>query len=398
LPYYIGDVIKGEDEIVGNTLEKFRETGINVLLRTQAESIDRDNKTVRLSNNSRIPYDVLVIATGSRLLRPGIKGEDHEGVFSLKKITDALKIKRYIIDNSCRKAVIVGAGFIAMEMSEALQGLGIKVQIVNQVEFPVMRWDPELSKIILEELNKNGVDYYPNQDVIAIEKGPLTPLRLITKQMSLDADMVLLAVGIRPDARLAVDAGIITGRTGAIAVNFSQMTSDKDIFAIGDCCEVFHRVTSQWAHIPLSDIANKQSRVAGHNIAGSPDIFPGVVGSQSFKVFNLETAATGIDEQEAVSAGFHPVSHIYWGNAVGSLMGRKKIGLKLIADKSTGKLIGAQAIGETGAVSRINALAVALWSQLNIDQVAYLDFAYSPPFSSSMDAIHRAARELQKKI
>ncbi len=338
------------------------------------------------------------MATGSRLISPGIEGEDLEGVFSLKNIADALRIKQYIKEKSCRKAVIVGAGFIAMEMSEALQGLGIKVQMVNQVEFPVMRWDPGLSKTILEELDKNGVDYYPNQDVISIEKGSLTPLRLATKHMTLDSDMILLAVGIRPDVRLAMDAGIRIGRTGAIAVDFSQTTSDKDVFAIGDCCEVFNRVTSQWVHIPLSDIANKQGRVAGHNIAGMPDIFPGVVGSQSFKVFNLEAAATGIDEHEAGSAGFHPVSHIYWGNAVGSLMGKKKIGLKLVADRSTGKLLGAQAIGETGAVSRINALAVALWSRLNIEEIAYLDFAYSPPFSSSVDAVHHAARELRQKM
>jgi len=140
-------------------------------LKTRAEAIDRDNKIVRLSDGSSVPYDNLVMATGSRLLSPGIEGEDLEGVFSLKKITDAFRIKRYITEKSCRKAVIVGAGFIAMEMSEALQGLGIKVQIVNQVEFPVMRWDPVLSKSILEELDKNGVDYYPNQDVISIEKG-----------------------------------------------------------------------------------------------------------------------------------------------------------------------------------------------------------------------------------
>jgi NADPH-dependent 2,4-dienoyl-CoA reductase/sulfur reductase-like enzyme len=167
---------------------------------------------------------------------------------------------------------------------------------------------------------------------------------------------------------------------------------------VGDCSETFHLVTKKWVNIPLSDIAHKQALVAGSTIGGLPMIFKGVVGSQSFRIFTLEVAAAGIDESEAALAGFSPVSHIHQGNAISRLMGEKKIGLKLVADKTTGRLLGAQAISETGAVSRINSLAVALWSDLRVDEISQLDFAYAPPFSPSWDTIHVAAQELLKKM
>ena len=193
--------------------------------------------------------------------------------------------------------------------------------------------------------------------------------------------------------------GVAIGKSGAIAVNFSQATNIEKVFAVGDCCEVFHRISKRWTHVPLGDIANKQGRTLGRNLGGGTALFPGVVGAQSFRLFNLEVAAAGIDEKEAVSSGYHPASTIVWGSAIGDVMpGAKKVGVKLVADRSSGKLLGAQAVGEMGAVSRINVLSCALWGDMDLDDIAYLDLAYAPPFSGAWDVIHIAAQVLKKQI
>ncbi len=208
-----------------------------------------------------------------------------------------------------------------------------------------------------------------------------------------------MAVGIRPDTELARRMGLPLGRNGAIQVNFSQQTPREGVYAVGDCSESFHRVSRRWVNIPLGDIANKQGRVAGANIGGGNMIFPGIVGAQCFKIFDLEVAATGLDEREAAEVGFHPVSTLIWGNSIaGSMPGNKKLGLKLIADRATGKLLGAQAVGEMGAVSRINTLSAALWAGLTLDDAGWMDLAYAPPFGGSWDPIHIAAQALRRQL
>ena len=399
MPYYIGDVIKDEKRLVARTPEKFKESGIDVRLKTRVDDIDADERVVRLSDRTILPYDDLVIGTGTASFVPPIPGIELEGVFTLKKLTDAIRIKAYLKERQCRKAVIVGAGFIGMEMTEAFRGLGLETQIVHRGTVPVNRWDPELSSMVLEELNRYNVPFLTKTEIVSIEQGRDFPLRLNTSKGELEADLILLALGVRPDVKLAKDMGIQIGRTGAIQVNFSQQTSREGIYAVGDCCEVFNRVSRRWVHVPLGDIANKQGRIAGRNISGYPMIFPGIVGAQSFRIFNLELAATGINEREAVESGFHPVSRITWGNAIaGPMPDPKRLGLKLIADRSTGQLLGAQAVGEAGVVGRINALSVALWSGMGIDELGYLDLAYSPPFGGSWDVIHVAVQSLKRQI
>jgi len=361
-------------------------------------SIGYESKTIELKNGKKIPFDILVIATGTKALVPDLPGIDRPGIFTLKNLEDAIKIKSYLREKNCRRAIIIGAGFIAMEMSESLQLAGIKTTIFHRGTLPANRWDNELSKVMLEELKNNGVEFVADAETSAIEKGKDAPLCAVTNQGKWEADLILLAVGVKPDVRLAQAMGLTIGKTGAIAVTSSQQASLEDVYAVGDCCESYHRVSRRWVNIPLGDIANKQGRVAGRNIGGKPLIFEGIVGAQSFRLFNLEAAATGIDEKEATGSGFDPASILVWGNAISGSMGQKKIGLKLIADQSSGKLLGAQAVGAAGAVSRINSLSVALWAGLNIDEVAYLDLAYSPPFSGSWDIIHNAAQALRRTI
>ena len=338
------------------------------------------------------------MATGTAAIIPGIPGINLPGVFSLRNLEDAIHIKTWLKEKKAKRVIIIGGGFIGLEMSEALHAAGIAVTIVHKDALPANRWDTGLSSVMLEELHKHGVEFIANAEASAIEEGENAPLRVITNQGTSEGDLVLLAVGVKPDATLAKSIGLTIGKTGAIAVNFAQQTSLENVYAAGDCCESFHRVSRSWVNIPLGDIANKQGRVAGRNIGGKPLTFDGIVGAQSFRLFDLECAATGLSEREAGACGFKPVSNLTWGNAMAPALGMKKIGMKLIADKSSGMLLGAQAIGEAGAVGRINALSVALWAGLNIDQIGYLDLAYAPPFSAAWDIIHNAAQALRRAI
>ncbi len=399
MPYYIGDVIKDESRLIARTPEKFREGGVDVRTGVQAEGVDLGKQVVTLAGGETLPFDVLVLATGTRPILPGIPGEDLEGVFTLKQLPDAIGIKKYLREIKCRKAIIVGAGFIGMEMCEAFAEAGVETTMVNMGKMPVPRWDPELGQLILESLKTHRINLLAETKSLAIEKGGACNLRLVTNSGHFEADLILLAIGVRPSVGLAGEMGLALGRTGAISVDLSQRTSHPAVYAVGDCCEVFHRVSKQWTHVPLGDIANKQGRVAGQNLAGVPAIFPGIVGAQAFKLFNLEIAATGLDEREAIAAGYSPISSLIWGDVAPlALPGETRLGLKLIADKATGLLLGAQAVGPQGAVSRINTLSAALWSGLPVEEVGYLDLAYAPPFSRAWDLIHIVAQDLIKKI
>ena len=397
-PYYIGDIIKDENRLVARTPEKFREGGIDVRLETNVTNISPKENFVETKYGNKLSYDFLVIGTGTSAFIPDIPGTDLPGVYSLRNLEDAIHIKTWLREKKARHIVIIGGGFIGLEMSEALNAAGIATTIIHKDSLPANRWDSELASVMLEELQANGVEFAGGAQAKAIEKGDGSALKVVTDKGAWEGDMVLLAVGVRPDSTLAKAAGIAMGKTGAIAVNFAQQTSIENIYAVGDCCESWHRVSRRWVNIPLGDIANKQGRVAGRNIGGKPLIFEGIVGAQSFRLFNLECAATGLSEKESIEAGYTPVSNITWGNAMAPPMGMKKIGLKLLADKSSGKLLGAQAVGVAGTVGRINALSVALWAGLNIDEVGYLDLAYAPPFSAAWDIIHNAAQALGRKI
>ncbi|MFA6412668.1 MAG: FAD-dependent oxidoreductase [Syntrophales bacterium] len=399
MPYYIGDVIKDYKKLVIRTPEDFQKNGINVKIKTRVEDIDSQKGLVRLSDKSSLPFDILVMATGAEAARLDIPGADLDGVFVLRNLMDALRLKAYLNEKECGKAVIIGGGYIGMEMCEAMKNLGIQTTVLDMLPRPVIRWDSEFTKMIVDELGKNDVPFLPETMPLAIEKGTKSRLVLKTDKGDLDADVILMGVGTRRSVALAQAAGLEMGESGAIKVDFRQQTSREGIYAVGDCCEVFHRVTQRWVYFPLGDIANKQGRVAGQNIGGHPTVFPGIVGAQSFKVFNLEVGATGITEEEALKYGFQPVSAMIWGLPIGRPMAKgEKLGVKLVADKATGKLLGGQCIGEKGAIQRIFALSVALWSGLGIDEVGYLDLPYAPPFGGAWDAIHVAAQELMKRM
>ncbi len=391
-------MIKDDKKLIARTPEKFRENGIDVWLNTEVVNVNYERNTVEISTLKSLPFDFLVMATGTKAMMPDIPGIDSPGVFVLKNLENALQIKSYMRKNNCRKAIIIGAGFIAMEISEALHLTGVKTTIFHRGNLPANRWDAELSKEMLAELTANGVEFVPRAETSTVEKGNDSPLKAITNQGTWNADMIIVATGVKPNVELAQSINLKIGSSGAIAVNHFQQTSKENVYAAGDCCESYHRVTGRWVNIPLGDIANKQGRVVGRNVGGRPLTFDGIVGAQSFRLFNLECAATGISEKEAAENGYNPVSVLVWGSAMAKTMGQKKIGLKMIADKSSGKFLGAQAVGEAGVIGRINALSVALWTGLNIDEIGYLDLAYSPPYGGAWDIIHNTAQALRRSI
>jgi NADPH-dependent 2,4-dienoyl-CoA reductase/sulfur reductase-like enzyme len=286
-----------------------------------------------------------------------------------------------------------------MEMCEALRNVGVEVKVVDILSRPAFRWDPEFTKMLVEELGKNQVEFLPETKPLAIEKGKNSRLKLATSNGDLDADLVLMGVGTLYNTALAKSMGIEMGQSGAIKVDFHQKTSRDNVWAVGDCCEAFHRVAGKWVYFPLGDVANKQGRVAGQNIGGASVKFPGIVGAQAFKAFKLEVAATGLTEEEAVKYGFEPASSLIWGLPIGRPMAQgEKLGIKLVGDKKTGKLLGGQCIGEKGAVQRVSALSIALWSGLTVDELGYVDLPYAPPFGGAWDAIHIAAQDLARKL
>lgn len=398
MPYYIGDVIKDQNKLIARTPEKFSEGGIAVRARTRVRGIDTARGVVEIQDNQSIPYDFLVMATGASAFVPDMPGLDLPDVFSLRNLEDAILIKTRLKEKNAKRVVIIGGGFIGLEMCEALHAAGISTTIIHKDGLPANRWDAALSAVMLEELLAHGVEFIANATAQSIETGKDAPLRVKTDRGDFEGDLVMLAIGVRPDSRLAKAAGLKIGASGAVAVNFAQQTSIENIYAAGDCCESFHKVSRRWVNIPLGDIANKQGRVAGRNIGGKPLTFGGMVGAQSFRLFNLECAACGLSEKEAIAAGFSPVSNITWGSATAPSMGIKKIGLKLTADMSSGRLLGAQAVGVSGAVDRINTLSVALAADMNLDQIGWLDLAYAPPFGPAWDIIHNAAQALGRAL
>ncbi len=401
MPYYIGDVIKDQRSLIARTPEEFAQSGITVLLKTRVEEIDTDRKTLRLSTGSTLPYDHLVFATGAQAILPGVPGEDLPGVFTLRTLNDAINMKACIQQRHCRKAAIIGAGFIAMEMSEAMRNLGMEVQVIQRDTITLKRWDPQLIGRVMETMDREGIRFLPNTRTTAIEQRAGDKFRIVTDHGDIDTDIVLIAIGVHPNTDLARSICLQLGDSSAIRVNLSQHTSEEGISAVGDCCEVFHRVAKRWVFYPLGDISNKQGRVAGRNIAGEAAVFPGIVGAQSFKFFDLELAATGLDEQEALRFGFDPVSTIAWGPPVARPLASQDDGLtgfKLIADRSTGLVLGAQAVGKKDPVKKINAVSAALWNGIRLDEIAFMDFAYAPPFGGPWDLIHIAAQMLLRKI
>jgi NADPH-dependent 2,4-dienoyl-CoA reductase/sulfur reductase-like enzyme/rhodanese-related sulfurtransferase len=404
LPYYISGVVKERRELLSRTAGQFAQEGIRIKKHRRIEEIDIGKHTIsgRDLESDEIftdRFDRLALATGAQPIRPKIEGIELKNVFYLRSIFDADSIVERIRSKDIRNVVIAGGGYIGLEMAESLVQLDKKVTIIELAPQILTLFDEDLAGILRQYLEKKGVKIFTSEGIKALrgKDGRVTQVQTATQQI--EADAVLMSLGIRPQIELAKQAGLKIGETGAIWVNEKMETSAEGIYAAGDCAETTHLVTGKKVWIPLGSIANKQGRVVGVNVCGGNATFPGVMGTAVFKTFDFNVAKTGLGMKEAEREGFHPIQAIVRGfDRAHYYPGQKESTLKVITDKETGRILGGQAIGEGPSDKFIDILAMALHAKMTCEELASVDLSYAPPFSPVLSPVIVAANVLLNKL
>ena len=397
LPYYIGDVITDPEELTLQTPESFfSRFRINMKVHHEVTAIHPDQKTISVKNlgtgeEFEESYDKLILSPGAKPTQPRIPGVGIEKVFTLRTVEDTFRIKEYINEHQPKSAVLAGGGFIGLELAENLKELGMDVTIVQRPKQLMNPFDADMASFIHSEMRKHGVKLALGHTVEGFEEKDGGIDILLKDEMPLHADMVVLAIGVTPDTHLAKDAGLELGIKGSIVVNDRMETSAPDIFAAGDAVQVKHYVTGQEALISLAGPANKQGRIIADNICGGDSRYPGSQGSSVIKVFDMTAATTGINETNARKAGLDvdtvilsPMSH------AGYYPGGKVMTMKVVFEKETYRLLGAQIVGYEGVDKRIDVLATAIHAGMKATELKDLDLAYAPPYSSAKDPVNMA--------
>ncbi len=404
MPYNIADADREMDDLIVRSADVFRQKqAIDLLTGHRVEHIEPKNRRVsgtnqRTGESFSIFYDRLLIATGGRPVLPDLPGFDLPGVLALKSLSDGKAIRAHIETHRVEKAVIIGMGYIGLEMAEALKARNIAVDMVKPGP-DLLPWMPrDLAGVVGQELESNAVGLYPGHTITAIERAE-NRLTVICTDKTLTTDMVLVAIGIHPNSELAKEAGLTLGPGGAIAVDRQLQTSDETIYAAGDCADAIHVVTGEKTWIPLALRANRAGWAVADNVCGKAMELDGVAGTAVFKVFDLEVARSGLTEPEAKKAGFDPVTvTIKSRSRAHAHPGSQTIWVHLVGDRQAGRLLGAVMVGPEGVAHRINAVAVALHAKMTVAGFAQTDLAYAPPFSPVWDPMLTAANQLLKKM
>ncbi|QOY60851.1 FAD-dependent oxidoreductase [Thermophilibacter immobilis] len=400
LPYYVGGTITDRSKLTLQTPESFRARfNIDVHVHQEAVSIDRAQQVVHVRNledksTYDEPYDELILSPGARAVVPPLPGVDSERLFTLRTVEDTFAIHDFIERAQAKRATVVGAGFIGLEMTENLCERGIDVTLVQRDPQAMLPIDADMAPFVHNELRRNGVELHLNATVTGfVEKDDALVTQLADGQ-KFAADLVILAIGVTPDSTLAKDAGLELGLRGSIRVDEHLRTSDSHIFAVGDAIEVRHVVTGRPALIALAGPANKQGRIAADNICGRKTTFTGSQGSSVLKLFDLTITSTGLNARQAAQVGIDfdavvlsPASHATYYPGAGSMT------LKVLFERSgerRGRIIGAQIVGTDGADKRIDVLATAIRAQMGASDLTELDLAYAPPYSSAKDPVNMA--------
>lgn len=394
IPYWIGGQVSDRDALLARTVPQFEADGITVHTHLRAEGIDLAAGEVHAADGRRFGYDSLVVATGGRPARPDVPGLDAPGVHGVHRLADGAEI-RAAIAAGAKKAVVLGGGYIGLEMAEVLQTRGLSVTVVLADPLPMAQLDDDMGERVCAAMVGMGIDVQPRQPVREIELDADGVARAVrTDAGSHDADLVVLGLGMGPESALAREAGLQIGVTGGIDVAHTQRSrSHPEVFAAGDCSQTFHRVTGEAIHVALGTHANKQGRVAGSVIGGRPARFAGVLGTAATKVRDLEVARTGLCTTQAEEAGFdHRSETIEATTRAGYYPGAEPIAIKLITERGSGLLIGAQVVGGPGSAKRIDVLATAIWAGMTAEELAGSDLSYAPPFSPTYDPVVVAAR------
>lgn len=394
IPYLVAGDVPGPEELIVRTPEEFRDGHrIDVRMRHEAMAIDLDAGKVEVRDHNRgrtfqLPFDLLHIGTGARPIRPDLPGVDGPLVRGVQTIDDGIGLLEHAERSGCRNVVIVGGGYIGIEMAEAFVRWGARVTLIDSGDQVMSTFDPDMALPIADALRKHGIAVQLGVRALGFENGQVE-----TNVETLPADLVVLGLGVEPNSDLAADAGIKLGARRSIRVDRRQQTSAPGVYSAGDCAETFHQVSRRQIHIALGTVANKTGRVAGINIGGGYATFPGVVGTAISKVCDLEMARTGLIESEARRAGFdYETVTIQSTTRAGYFPGTKPITIKLLAETGSRRIIGAQIVGEEGAAKRIDVLATAITAHMTTEAVIDLDLAYAPPFSGVWDPVHVAAR------
>ncbi|MDF2977486.1 MAG: flavoprotein oxidoreductase [Actinomycetospora sp.] len=404
IPYWISGHVPDGDQLIARTPEQHREAGIDVRMRTEATAIDLEKQTVSVrgvddGDTYDLGYDELVIATGAVPTVPPLEGSDAQGIFGVQSLEQGEEIVKDLAGGDRRKAVVVGAGYIGVEMAEAMVMRGLETTIVDQAPEPFTQVDPDMGALIREAMKGMGISVLTGTPVDGFDVGEDGRVRAVRAgDTVLPADIVIIGLGVKPNAQLAADAGLTIGASGGIVTDV-RMQAAPHVWAGGDCVETHHRLSGKGVHIALGTHANKHGRIIGTNIAGGYGAFPGVIGTAISKVCSLEIGRTGLGVAEATAAGFGFVCATvestttagYWPEA-------EDMTVKVLAEQRTGRLLGAQIVGRAGSGKRIDVFATAIWNGMTVEEMTFMDLSYAPPFSPVWDAVLVAARKAAKEV
>ncbi|MGK3093283.1 FAD-dependent oxidoreductase [Streptomyces sp. WAC01490] len=401
IPYWVSGDVAGPDDLIVRTPEEHRERDIDLRMRTEVTEVDVAGQRVRAVDRESgdtywTGFDKLVIATGARPVRPELPGIDAPGVHGVQTLGDGQALLDSLDHAAGRRAVVVGAGYIGVEMAEAMLKRGFEVTVLNRGEQPMATLDPDMGKLVHDAMDGLGITTVNGASVTKILTGPDGRVsEVATEERTYPADVVVLGIGVEPEAELAREAGLTVGPHGGILTDLAmRAVGHENIWAGGDCVEVLDLVAGRSRHIALGTHANKHGQVIGSNVGGGYGTFPGVVGTAVSKVCDLEIARTGLREKDAQAVGLRYVTAtIESTQRAGYYPGAKPMTVKMIAELRTGRLLGVQIVGREGAAKRVDVAAVALTAGMTVEQMTALDLGYAPPFSPVWDPILVAARK-----
>ena len=396
LPYYVGDFFDDSREMIARTPEEFRESGVEIHTKHEVIDVDFSSKKLKVKNlitNEILEesYDKLMIASGARAIIPPIKNIDLENVVTLKSMDDGNKLRELMANDEYKKVAIIGAGFIGLEAVEAAKHREKEVTVI-QLQDRVLQevFDKDITDLLEEELRESGVNLLLSETVVElIGDGKVSKVK--TNKREIDADIVILATGVKPNTDFLKADEIKMLRNGAIVVDSYGRTSVDDVYSAGDCATINNLITGKEAYVPLATGANKLGRIVGENLAGQNNSFQGSMASSCIKVMNMEAARTGLSEKEVKDLGFdYKTKFITDMNQTSYYPGRERIYVKLIYDAHTKVILGGQVAGYKDAVQRCNVLAACIYAKMTTDQLGMLDLCYSPPFSRTWDVLNVA--------
>ncbi|MGH2821313.1 MAG: FAD-dependent oxidoreductase [Actinomycetota bacterium] len=399
IPYYVGEVVPELERLIMRRPEEFRERlAIDVRMQQEVVELDTDKRAVKVVDGNGNEYwegfDQVVVATGAKPIRPPLQGSDAANIFGVQTLDHGVAIERAVEGQRPRHAVVVGGGYIGLEMAEAFKMRGLDVAIVEAASQVMSTLDPDMGSLVTDKIRSMDIAVHTEEPVASFETTDGRVSAVVTEGRTLPADIVVLGLGVKPNSDLARDAEVGVGVTGAIAVDRRMRTGTDGVWAAGDCAEKFHLVSRRPVAIALGTHANKEGRVAGINIGGGYATFPGVLGTAVSRICELEVGRTGLKESEALDAGFEILTTtIDSTTRAGYFPGAAPIKTKLIVERRSGRLLGAQIIGEEGAAKRIDVIAAALWNDMTVDDMLNMDLSYAPPFAPVWDPVLIAARK-----